>query len=346
MRALCLLAALLLMVLSLSQATCEVKPLVIVACFDGQPYPPEYCPNYSQAILGLATEAVRETYGSEIEVRTIGDWFFLLDVLSLPNVIGGLVSLREGQFRLSDMRQEAFVASFERGLGLVGINYMGQHSSMGRVAEAVFPLNATKAGSGKIVREAVVTAQHTHVKLVDNPVTENSPETMDIPDASVVYHHPVPSEGWWTPAAGEMTVLYACTTADRDAQVPSIVLYEREGGRSVTFAGLRCTDATGLYERDIGWFNHSFSRPEVRQLLRDALVYVLEPYASAEPLNSRMEEIKVFVEEKLRSLRIEVDAAEESLGRQRRESAMLTAIVLVLSCLAAAGIVYVGFLRG
>lgn len=346
MRSIHLLAALLLTSLSLAGASCQVKPLVIIACFDGQPYPPEFCPNYSQAVLELASEAVRERYGSEIEVRTIGDWFFLLDALNLPNVIGGLVSLREGQFRLSTMRQEEFVAAFERGLGLVGINYMGHHSSMGKVAEVVFPLNATKSASGKVVRGTVVTSQHTHVKLVDNPVTENSPVTMDVPDASVVYHDPVPQEGWWTPTVGEMTVLYACTTASRDRQLPSVVLYEREGGRSVTFAGLRHTDAPGLYERDLGWFNHSFSRPEVRQLLKDALLYALEPFASAEPLGSRMEEINLFVEEKLDSLRAEVEAAEESLGRQRRESMMLTVLVIGLSCLAGAGIAYFGLIRG
>ncbi len=346
MRALCLLAALVLTFLSLAQAFCQVKPLVIIACFDGQLYPPAFCPNYSEAVLDLATEAVHERYGSEIEVRTIGDWFFLLDILNLPNVIGGLISLREGQFQLSKMRQEEFVASFEKGLGLVGINYMGHHSSMGKVAEAVFPLNATKSASGKVVRGALVTSQHTHVKLADNPVTENSPETMDVPDAGLVFHHPVSQEGWWTPAAGEMTVLYACTTASTDAQVPSVVLYEREGGRSVTLAGLRHNDAPRLHERDLGWYNHSFSRPEVRQLLKDSLLYVLEPYASAGPLESRMDEINLFVEEKLESLRSEADAAEESLDRQKRESLMLTAIVIGLSGIACASIVYFGLARG
>ena len=130
------------------------------------------------------------------------------------------------------------MASFEKGLGLVGINFMGYFPSMGLVAERVFPLNATKTASGKVVRGTYVTSQHTHVKLVDNAVTANSPDTMDIPDASLIYHYPVPTEGWWTPAEGEMTVLYACTTASKDGLVPSVVSYERANGRSVTFAGL------------------------------------------------------------------------------------------------------------
>jgi len=345
MRIICLLAALLLISLSLAEASCQVKPLVVIACFDGQKYPPEFCPNYSKVVFEFARKAVGDAYGPDIEVRTIGDWFFLLDVLTLPNVIGGLISLREGQFQLSNMRQDDLVAAFGKGLGLVGINYMGHYSSMGRVAEIVFPLKATKTVSGKIVRGTYVTSQHTHVKLVDNPVTRNSPETMSIPDSSLAFHDPVSKEGWWTPAEGSMTVLYACTTASADANVPSVILYERDNGRSVTLAGLRHNDATGLYQRDPGWFNHSLSLPQVRQLLGDSLVYVLEPFASAEPLKARMEESLLFVEERLKSLQAEVETAKDSVRRQRNESMTSTLVLIGLSGVAAVVIVYFGFIR-
>ncbi len=345
MRVTTLLTAVLLISLGLSQACCQVKPLVVIACFDGQKYPPEFCPNYSKAVLEFAREAVGDAYGTEVEVRTIGDWFFLLDVLTLPNVIGGLISLREGQFQLSNLRQNDLVAAFGNGLGLVGINYMGHYSSMGRVAELVFPLNATKTASGKVVRGTYVTSQHTHVKLVDNPVTRNLPGTISIPDSSLIYHHPVSKEGWWTPPQGSMAVLYACTTVSADVEVPSIILYERGNGRSVALAGLRHNDATGSYQRDPGWFNHSLSMAEVRRLLGDALVYVLEPFASAGPLKARMEQSRVFVDERLQSLRAEIEIAKDSARRLRNESMLSTLVVGGLSGLAAVIIVYVGFIR-
>ena len=345
MRTTCLLAALLLASLGFAQVHGQVKPLVVIGCFDGQQYPPEFCPNYSQAVLDLAEKVVGDAYGAEIEVRTIGDWFFLMDALTLPNVIGGVVSLREGLFQLSNMRQNDLVSSFGKGLGLVGINYMGSQSAMGRVAELIFPLNATKTASGKVVRGTYVTSQHTHVKLVDNPITRNSPDTMGIPDSSLIYHYPVSKEGWWTPADGEMTVLYACTTATAEARVPSVILYERGNGRSVALAGLRHNDATGAYQKDLGWFNHSFSLPEVRQLLGDALVYVLEPFASADSLEARMEEGRLFVEERLQSLEAEVQTARDSVRRERNESMVSTMVVVGLSVVAGGVIVYLGFIR-
>ncbi len=345
MRAPRLLTALLLVSLGFAQASCQVKPLVVIACFDGQKYPPEFCPNYSKAVLEFAREAIGDAYGPEIEVRTVGDWFFLLDVLTLPNVIGGLISLREGQFQLSKMRQDDLVEAFGKGLGLVGVNFMGYYSSMGRVSEVVFPLNGTKTAPGKVVRGTYVTARHTHVKLVDNPVTRNLPDTISIPDSSLIYHHPISKEGWWTPPEGKMTVLYACTTASSDGQVPSVVLYERGKGRSVTLAGLRHNDATGLYHKDLGWFNHSISLPEVRQLLADALVYVLEPFASAEPLKARMEDSLLFVEERLQSLKAEVETAKDSARRLRNESMASTLVVIALSGLAGVAIVYFGFIK-
>ncbi len=345
MRTMCILSALLATFLSLAQGCCQVKPLVVIGCFDGQQYPPEFCPNYSRAVLDLAGKAVGDAYGAGIEVRTIGDWFFLLDVLTLPNVIGGVVSLREGLFQLSNMRQGDLVSSFEKGLGLVGINYMGHYSSMGRVAEMVFPLNATKTAAGKVVRGKYVTSQHTHVKLVDNPITRDLPDTVAIPDSSLIYHYPVPEQGWWTPAEGEMTVLCACTTAIANAQVPSVVLYERGNGRSVALAGLRHNDARGYYQRDLGWFNHSLSLPEVRQLLGNALVYALEPFAGADSLKARMEASRLFVEERLQSLQAEVETAKDSVRRQRNDSMVSTLIVIGLSVVAAGVIVYFGFIR-
>ncbi len=332
-------------ILCLSQASGQVRPLVVIGCFDGQPYPPEFCPNYSQAILDLASDALGAEYGPEIEVRTIGDWFFFLDVITMPNVIGGFISLREGQFRLSKMRQEEFVAAFEKGLGLVGLNYVGHNSSMGRVAHEVFPLNGTRTAPGRVHRNEIVTSRHTHVRLLEHPATSGVPDTIEIPDSSLVYNFPIPDQGWWTPKEGKMTVLYACTTASAGAEVPSMVLYEREGGRSVTFAGFRHTDAPHLYQRDVGWFNHSLGMPEVRQLLAAALVYALEPYATADPLKARMEESRAFVDEKLHVLQAEVEAAERSVARQRNQSMLLTFVVIGLASVAGAGIVCFGFVR-
>ena len=326
-------------------AAADVNPLVVIGCFDGQLYPPAFCPNYSNAVLDIAQQAVAEAYGSEIEVLTIGDWFFLLDALALPNVIGGFISLREGHFELSLMRQDELVSHFEGGLGLVGVNYMGYHSSMGRVAEAVFPVNGTKSASGKVHRGNVITSRHIHVLAQEHPIAEGLPGSMDIPDGSLVYHHPIPDAGWWMPQEGEVTAIYHCTTASRERNLPSVILYERSAGRSITLPGFRHTDATGFYERDLGWFNHSLSMPEVRKLIENALVYVLEPFASPEPLRARMEESRAFAEEKLQMLKDEAETARRSLEAQRRQSMIMTAVVVIISIVAILGIVYMGFIR-
>ncbi|MBU7004791.1 MAG: hypothetical protein HXS50_04440, partial [Theionarchaea archaeon] len=209
---------------------CQVNPLVVIGCFDGQAYPPEFCPNYSRDIRDLVAGPISEAYGDEIEVVTVGDWFFLLDALSLPNVIGGIISLREGSFEMSQMRQEELVSAFENGLGLIGMNAMCYNTTMGRVAHEVFPVNGTKAVAGRILRGTLVTSRHTHVKRIENEITNGLPDVLEIPDSSIFYNHPPKEEGWWTPLKGEMTVLYVCTTAVKEDEVPSIILYERDSG--------------------------------------------------------------------------------------------------------------------
>ena len=323
----------------------QVSPLVVIGCFDGQAYPPEFCPNYSREIGDLAGELVAGAYGEEVEVVTIGDWFFLLDVLSLPNVIGGIVSLREGAFYMSTMRQEELVSSFEDGLGLIGMNAMCYNTTMGRVAHEVFPINGTKKVAGKIFRGELVTSRHTHVMHVENEVTHGLPGVLEIPDSSMFYNYPLPGEGWWTPDGGNMTVLYKSTTVVRDREVPSVVLYERGSGRSVAFPGLRHTDATGRLQKDLGWYNHSLGIPEFRQLLTSCILHVLEPFASEGPLGERLDYSREFLDEALSSLQLEVETADAALDSYRRRSTRNTILVVVMAVLAAAAIAYVGFIR-
>jgi hypothetical protein len=324
---------------------CQVEPLVVIGCFDGQAYPPEFCPNYSRNIRDLVAGPISEAYGDEIEVVTVGDWFFFLDALSLPNVIGGVISLREGMFSMSQMRQEELLTAFENGLGLIGMNAMCYNTTMGKVAHAVFPVNGTKTVAGKIKRGTLVTSRHTHLKRAENEITAGLPEVMEIPDSSMFYNHPPKEEGWWTPEEGEMTVLYVSNTAVRDDEVPSIILYERESGRSVSLPGLRHTDAPGRYQKDLGWYNHSMAMPELRQLLVNSLVYVLEPFASEEPLKTRMEQSREFLEGGLQSLQLEVETAESALKKHENRAMTNTLLMGVLAILGVVVVAYLGFLK-
>ncbi len=327
------------------QVLSQVKPVVLVGCFNAQFYPPAFCPNYTQVLLDLARDSVKESYGPEIEVKSVSDWFFLLDAIALPNVIGCMISLREGLWQLSEMRQEEFIDSFEDGLGLVGIHAVGYSPFMGRVSLEVFPLNGTKIAPGKVHRNKVITSRHTHRKYIDHPITAQSPEEMEIPDAGLIHMNPLPEEGWWTPEEGEITVLYVSPSAVKGKEVPSIVLYERGSSRSVTFAGLRHIDATGRYETDLLWYNHSMGLPEVGQLLADSLVYVLEPLASKDPLDLRMEESRNYLKEKLNALREKDEMAEKALDEQRNRSIANTIVVFALSAAAVLVVGYTGFVK-
>jgi hypothetical protein len=127
--------------------------------------------------------------------------------------------------------------------------------------------------------------------------------------------------------------------------VPSIILYERDSGRSVSLPGLRHTDAPGRYEKDLGWYNHSMGMPEFRQLLVNSLVYVLEPFANEEPLGARMEQSRALLEEGLQILQLEVETAESALKRHENRAVTNTLLVGVLAILGVVVVTYLGFLK-
>jgi len=346
MRPLILLAApTLLVLLMLSQALAQPKPLVLVGCFDGQVYPPALCENYTSELLSLARDAVNSKYGGSIEVRSLGDWSLLLDALNMPNVIGAMISLKEGIFQLSELRQDELVQSFEGGLGLVGIHGFGYYPCCGRIAREVFPLNANKTASGRVHRNKVITSVHTHRRIVENAVTRDLPDIMEVPDSSLIYRSPLPESGWWTPKEGNMTVLYVCTTAVRSREVPSLVLYRRSSGVSISFAGLAHTDAPGHYDKDPIWYKHSLSIPSVRELLANSLIYVLSPFAREEPLEARMSSARTHLDESLAPLREEADLAWKAERSRRNGAVVGTALVVVASAIVLVVLAHFGFLR-
>jgi len=336
---------LLIAVLLVPAALCDLKPLVLVGCFDGQIYPPQLCLNYTQDLVDLATEAVRANYADKVEIGTFSDWFFFLDAITMPNVIGAIISLREGLFQVPALRQRELLDSFERGLGLVGIHGVGYYPCVGNTSRDVFPLEGTRVIPGKIVRGKVTTSRHTHLKYTNHTINAQSPELLDLPDAGLVFKDPIPEGGWWMPEEGNVTVLYVSTTATQSGDVPSILLYERKSGRSVYFAGLRHIDATGRYDKDPNWFNHSLSIPEVRQLLTRSLVYVLEPFGGENALKLRMEESSTYLEGKLADLRREVETGERALNRQRDRAMAYTLLVAIASAAGVIATAYVAFIR-
>jgi hypothetical protein len=131
----------------------------------------------------------------------------------------------------------------------------------------------------------------------------------------------------------------------RDREVPSVILYERDSGRSISFPGLRHTDATGRYEKDLGWYNHSMAIPEFRQLLARSMLHVLEPFASEEPLGERMDYSREFLDGALHSLQLEVETADAALDRYRDRSTRNTILVVVVALLCTAALAYSGFIR-
>jgi len=332
-------------VLIVPQALCEVKPLVLVGCFDGQTFPPLLCTNYTSEMVKLATEAVRANYGDGIEVRSFNDWFFFLDAISMPNVIGAIISLREGLFQVPALRQQELLASFERGLGLIGVHGVGYYPCVGNISRDVFPLDGTRVVPGKITRGKVTTSRHIHKKYVNHTINAGSPELLDLPDAGLVFKDPIPEGGWWMPEEGNVTVLYVSTTATASGEVPSVLLYERKEGRSVLFAGLRHVDSTGRYQNDPNWFNHSLVIPELRQLLTNSLVYVLAPFAGKDSLEARMQESSTYLEGKLANLKREVEMGEQALEEHRNRAMINTLLVAVGSGLASIVVGYFGFVR-
>ncbi len=323
----------------------DIKPLVLVGCFDGQTFPPLLCANYTSEMVNLATEAVRANYGDEIEVRSFNDWFFFLDAITMPNVIGAILSLREGLFQIPALRQQELLTYFERGLGLVGIHGVGYYPCVGNISRDIFPIDGNRIIPGKITRNKVTTSRHTHVKYLNHTINAQSPQILDLPDAGLVYKDPIPEGGWWMPEEGNVTVLYVSTTATPSGEVPSVLLYERKSGRSVYFAGLRHIDSTGRYDKDPNWFNHSLAIPELRQLLTSSLVYVLAPFAGKDSLEARMHESSTYLDEKLATLKREVQMGEEALEKHRNRAIINTVLVAIGSGLASIIVGYFGFVR-
>lgn len=322
-------------------APSSVDPIFLVGCFDAQRYPPMFCPNYTRALADISSEAIHTSFGEDIEVLEIGDWFFLLDALTQPNVLGGVISVRQGLYNLSTLRQRELSESFEDGLGLVGIHAVAYWPFSLGLAERVFPLNATKTSSGRVHRNDVITSRHTHVKVDENEINDGLPDELDVADAEVVYSPVAKDEGEWMPGEGSITVLYECTTAVRDATVPSLVAYERGGGRSVTFAGLGHTDAPGRYEKDLFWYNHSLADPVVRVLLGNSVTYVLGPLAHS--LEQRIETSEEYVNERIGELEAQIERGEAAIEDRERTAIMTTVVIVALSALAVLGIGYLGF---
>jgi len=336
----------LLTLLAVSSPAQSARPVFLVGCFNGQTYPPTFCENFTAAVSRVARDAVARELGEEVSVRIVSDWQLLLDELNMPNVVGGLISIKQGLFHLPELRQAELIDSFKRGLGLVGIHGVGYVPCFGNVSVLVFPLGGNKVAAGCIHRNKYITSVHTHVKLVNMSITAGLPETLILPDSGVVYRYPIPASGWWTPPEGNLTVLYMCTSANKSFPVPSIIAYQNTKGRSVTFAGLEHTDSTGRYSRDPGWFYHSLSVPEVRELLSRSVSYVLEPYAQRDILGSRVSEAESFFDSKLRSLEEELDRAERAKRSRRAAALFQTLLISGASAALCVLIFYYGFLHG
>jgi len=63
------------------------------------------------------------------------------------------------------------------------------------------------------------------VKYANHTINAQSLELLDLPDAGLVFKDPIPEERWWMPEEGNVTVLYASTTATQSGDVPSVLLY-------------------------------------------------------------------------------------------------------------------------
>jgi hypothetical protein len=85
--------------------------------------------------------------------------------------------------------------------------------------------------------------------------------------------------------------------------------------------------------------------PGFRELLVNSMVYVLEPFADEEPLGSRMEESRTFLEEGLQSLQLEVETAENALKRHENRAMANSLLIGILAILGVVAIAYLGFIR-
>jgi len=332
-----------------AQVQGDTVPIVLVGCYDGQTYPPKYLVNYTRELTSIAKASLEKAWNEEVDVVEAGDWFFLVDAITMPNVVGAMISItaREGgSVFLSEAASQDFVFSFERGLGLVGIHGVAYAPYFGRISRDVFPLNGDKFASGKISRDGGTTMRLLHEKYVEHPITSNAPDEFEAADGLLVYRESNDDGGWWVPKKGNMSVIYTCRPPGKSGEFPSIVAYEREDGRSVTFAGLKHTDGSGRYEKDLNWYNHSLALPVVRELLSSSLVWVVEPFMEAGRLKVRMNESAQFFGERIGRLEERRALVAEAHGKQG-SSAKLEVFLIFLGCGALIGILgYVGFVRG
>jgi len=322
-----------------------VSPTVIVGCFDAQTYPPVYQPNFTAAVRELVDSSLAAAYGEGVEVLDPGDWFFFLDAINMPNVVGAVISLtvREGgTLNLPGGSVDRLVRSFEAGLGLVGIHGPAYSPYFGRLSREVFPVDGDKLAGGKISRvDQIITVRHTHERRADHFITQGGPESFEAADSFLVYRQDQDGS-WFDPVEGLATPLYVAKAGS--TEVPSIIAYERGNGRSVTFTGLKHTDGAGGYARDRDWYNHSLAIPEVRSLLGRSIVWAVEPLLEGAALEDRLGDSSDFFGERLGTL-VPEEAAPGGGDRLAAGSATKMAIVLTASALLILLIAYLGFAR-
>jgi hypothetical protein len=323
-----------------------IKPMVLVGCFDAQTYPPRYMPNFTSAVVELAEESLQESYGDSVVVLDPGDWFFLLDAINMPNVVGAFISVTVragGALNLPRASVDRLLESFENGLGLVGIHGPAYSPYFGRISREIFPVDGDKLTRGKISRVGqILTVRYTHEKKADHFVTEGEPDSFEAADSFLI-HRGSQGGSWFIPNEGTLTVLYTAKVGNVD--VPSILTYERGGGRSVTFAGLKHTDGTGGYEKDRDWYNHSLMLPEVRSLLGKSIVWSVEPSLREDAREKTIEESTAFFAERFEQLTPEDELIPGEKDNLVRGSTTKITIVLVVTVLLMVVITYLGFLR-
>ncbi len=322
-----------------------IQPLVLVGCYDAQDYPPKFCANYTKELANLTTEIAASTFGDRVEIKEAGDWSFFLDSITLPHVIGGVVSLNvreESNLALSKLRQEEFISSFQRGFGIVGIHGLAYSPYTGSISQVVFPLNGSKIAPGKIHRGEFLTMRHTHEKASQHIAAIDLPDRIDIPDGGLVYLDPIPQDGYWSPETGEMTVLYVATGV-KGRSVPSVVAYEKGPSRSMTIAGLRHHDGDGGYGKNMNWYNHSLSIPKVRTLLSRSLVWVLQSLIDSGTLEEKTKATIEMLGDRLAPVIEKNSEIEIVETRQQRKANLLTLSIAAISTVGTLLTAYLGF---
>jgi hypothetical protein len=341
--------ALILGMIPVAQAQEEtgIRPIFLVGCFDAQTYPPQYLPNYTTAIAELADTSMLEAYGDSADVLEVGDWFFLLEAVNMPNVVGVVLSMtvREGgSLNIPSDSVDRIVESFEAGLGMVAIHGPAYSPYFGRISREVFPVDGNKLGGGKISREGgIITVRHTHERRADHFITEGAPDSFDAADSFLIYRQEDGGSGF-VPQKGSPVTLYVSQVGG--VVVPSIIAYERESGRSVTFSGLKHTDGAGGYEKDRDWYNHSLALPQVRLLLGRSIVWAVEPLMEPSALESRLQHSADFFGGGLDDLTLEEDASSDDSTRLAQGSLGKMVVALAISVLLILAIAYLGFYRG